>query len=240
MFLFPSASAEISIQNDQKYFGDDGTLHIVGEIENGLNAPLNQIMVHATLYSNGNIIDVIEKGTLVNTIMPGLKVPFDIMITGEKAKHIDDYTLDFNYEVSEPKNQVIEITSSEFAKDSLDNTIITGTVANQGEITANTISIVATLYDREGNVAAVSKTHTQVDYLRADDEAHFTVSLPDKTQAEEVVDYSLLAESEEYAAVPEFPLGSMILLGASVSAYIGITKYSSRFITNLVSATNSR
>jgi len=36
---FSSAWGEISIQNDQQFFGDDGSLHIVGEIKNNFNAP---------------------------------------------------------------------------------------------------------------------------------------------------------------------------------------------------------
>jgi hypothetical protein len=54
----------------------------------------------------------------------------------------------------------------------------------------------------------------------------------------EVTDYTIVAESEEYAAVPEFPVGSLVLLATSVSAYIGITRYSNKIITNLISATN--
>ena len=53
IFGISNAWAELSIENDQSYIGDDGTLHIVGEIRNGLNVPLNQIAVQATLYSNG-------------------------------------------------------------------------------------------------------------------------------------------------------------------------------------------
>jgi len=42
-----------------------------------------------------------------------------------------------------------------------------------------------------------------------------------------MVDYSLVAESEEYTAVPEIPLGSGVLLVASLSAYIALTKNTS-------------
>lgn len=233
-----NAYAEISIQNDQHYVGDDGTFHIVGEIRNDFDAPLNQISVYASLFSNGEVIGEISSNSLVNTIMPGMIGPFDIMVVGEKSKKIDDYALDINYKITEPKKQVIEITSSKFNRDDFDNLIITGTVANQGDITANTISIVATLYDRDGNVAGVSKTLTEPDYLRAEDETFFLVTVPDKEQTANVVDYTLVAESEEYAAVPEFPLGSLLLLAASVSSYVVLTRYSSRFITNLVSASN--
>ena len=50
------------------------------------------------------------------------------------------------------------------------------------------------------------------------------IPILDKTQADEIVDYSLVAESEEYTAVPEFPLGSGIMLVVSLSAYIALTK----------------
>ena len=47
--------------------------------------------------------------------------------------------------------------------------MITGTVANNGEIAANMVSVIATLYDKQGNVAAVSRVNPEPDYLRAED-----------------------------------------------------------------------
>ncbi len=237
---FSSAWGEISIQNDQQFFSDDGSLHIVGEIKNNLNVPINQIKIDATLYSNGILIDTIQISPMLNTVMPEMKNPFDIIITGYVAREIDEYSLSVSYKITEPKSQVIDITESNFSRDNFDNLLITGTVANRGEITANTVVVVATLYDKNGNVAAVSKTHVEPDYLRANDESFFFVPVPDKMQSSYIVDYSLAAESEEYTAVPEFPFGSMLLLTTSVSAYVVLTRYSSKFIGNLVSAVNPK
>lgn len=237
---FSSAWGEISIQNDQQFFGDDGSLHIVGEIKNNLNVPINQIKIDATLYSNGILVDTIQISPMLNTVMPEMKNPFDIIITGYVAREIDEYSLSVSYKITEPKSQVIDITKSNFSRDNFDNLLITGTVANRGEITANTVVVVATLYDKNGNVAAVSKTHVEPDYLRANDESFFFVPVPDKMQSSYIVDYSLAAESEEYTAVPEFPFGSMLLLTTSVSAYVVLTRYSSKFIGNLVSAVNPK
>ena len=237
---FSSAWGEISIQNDQQFFGDDGSLHIVGEIKNNLNIPINQIKIDATLYSNGILVDTIQISPMLNTVMPEMKNPFDIIITGYVAREIDEYSLSVSYKITEPKSQVIGITESNFSRDNFDNLLITGTVANRGEITANTVVVVATLYDKNGNVAAVSKTHVEPDYLRANDESFFFVPVPDKIQSISIVDYSLAAESEEYTSVPEFPFGSMLLLTTSVSAYVVLTRYSSKFIGNLVSAVNPK
>lgn len=235
----PSAFGEVFIQNDQQYIGDDGALHIVGEIKNNLEAPLNQIKVHVTLLDeNKHVIAIKEVSSLVNTIMPGMMGPFDLVLTNNEVKKTKSYSLELDYKISAPKNQVIDITESELSRDNYNNLMITGTVTNKGDITANTVAVIATLYDEKGNVAAVSRVHPEPDYLRTDDNAFFLVTIPDKIQTNEVEDYTLVAESEEYAAVPEFPVGTLVLLVGTLSAYIGITRYSGRIITNLISATN--
>lgn len=237
--LMPFAFGEIFIQNDQQYIGNDGSLHIVGEIKNNLEVPLNQINIHVTLLDeNKHIIAIKETSSLVNTVMPGMKGPFDLILTNNEAKETKSYSLELDYKVSAPKNQVIDITESELSTDNYNNLMITGTVTNKGDITANTVAVIATLYDKEGNVAAVSRVHPEPDYLRTDDNAFFLVAIPDKIQTSEIKDYTLIAESEEYAAVPEFPVGTFVLLVVTLSAYIGITRYSGRIITNLISATN--
>ena len=239
--LIPLAFGEVFIQNDQQYIGDDNALHIVGEIINNLEFPLNQINVHVTLLDeDGHLITIKETSSLVNTIMPGMKSPFDLVLTDNEVKKTKSYSFELDYKVSPPKNQAIDITESELSRDNYNNLMITGIVTNRGDITANTVAVIATLYDNEGNVAAVSRIHPQPDYLRANDYAFFVVSIPDKIQTNGINDYTLIAESEEYAAVPEFPAGTFVLLVATLSAYIGITRYSGRIIPNLISATNLR
>ena len=58
-------------------------------------------------------------------------------------------------------------------RNQLNNLIISGTIENNGEITANMINVVATLYDRDGKVLTFSKIQTQPDFLRAGEESHF-------------------------------------------------------------------
>jgi hypothetical protein len=240
-FAIPSAFAQVTIQNDQHYIGDDGSFHVVGEVQNNLKAPLNQVNVFVTLYDeNNNVVMTKETRSLVNTIMPDMRGPFDFIITDINPEQIKSYSLDLDYSISEPKSQVIDITSSELSRDNHNNLIISGTVENNGEITANTVAIIATLYDRNGNVVAVSRIHPEPDYLSSEEDTFFVVSVLDKSQISEITDYTIVAESEEYAAVPEFPFGSLILLAGSVSAYIGITRYSNRIITNLISATHPK
>ena len=235
----PFAFADVYIQNDQQYIGDDGAVHIVGEIVNELGIPLNQIYVEIDLFDeNRQLIQTKETSSLVNTIMPGMKGPFDLVLTNSEAKNAKSYSMKLNYQASSPKSQVIEITESEMIRDNHNNLMITGTIVNNGEITANMVSVIAILYDKQGNVAAVSKVNPEPDYLGTKESAFFLLSVPDKTQTREIKDYTLIAESEEFAAVPEFPIGTAVLLILTLSAYIGITRYSGKIVTNLFSATN--
>ena len=239
VFTIPHAFAEVYVDNDQKYIGDDGTTHIVGEIINESDKPINQIEIIAIFYSDGDAVYQTSTENLTNMIMPGMKGVFDLILT-ENIGYADSYTLDIDYKVTQPKDQVIEITSSEFTYGPVGNISIQGIVANNGEITANMVKVIATLYDRDGNVVAVSQTNTKPDYLRASDESFFLIPIIDKTQADMIVDYSLVAESEEYTAVPEFPLGSGIMLVVSLSAYIALTKNPSLVTRSLVHLSNTR
>ena len=225
IFLFQTAYADVVIENDQKYIDDDNLLHIVGEIVNYTDKPISQIEISATTFSSTDSkITTINSNTPSHTIMPGMKAGFDILFSEKDPSLVSYYELNFNYKIASAKNQVIEITSSEISRDSLDNLAIVGTVTNQGEITANMINVVATLYDRDGNVITVSKTQTQPDFLKPGDENFLLVPIFDKKQASNVVDYTITAESDEYTVVPEFPLGSGILLAVSVSSYIFLTR----------------
>ena len=238
IFAIPDVWAQVNIENDQYYVSNDGIMHIVGEVLNDSDKPLNQVKILATLYSDDSVLHQTNSETLTNVIMPGMKGVFDIIIT-ENIDGVNRYVLDLDYKITNPKSQAIEITSSELRYIQFDNIIIKGTVANNGDITANMVKVIGTLYDKEGNVVAVSQIRMEPDYIRANDESFFLITVPDGAQTD-IVDYSLIAESEEYTAVPEFPLGSGVLLIASLSAYIVLTKNPSadtRCISRLTNST---
>jgi len=233
LFLQP-AFADVFIQNDQPYIDDDGTLHIVGEIENNTNVPLNQIKITAKLLDgDGFQIGQISGDTSTNVLMPGMNSGFDIIITGYDLHAITNYDLEFDYKITDPKNQAIEIISSELKQDSQGNLVISGMLENQGEITANMINVIATLYDRDGNVVTISNVRIQPDFLRSGDSTFFIIPIHEKSQSVHAVDYTLIAESDEYAAVPEFPLGSGALLIASVSSYIILSRNPEKVINTI-------
>lgn len=222
---FSSAWAQVAIINDQQYVGEDGTFHIVGEIENNSSVPLNQVVVTATFYDiNNKILDTVNTDSILETIMPEKKGPFDLIFANNIVSQIYRYSLNIEYKPTDHKTESLEILSSNAKLDMLDNFIISGTVTNHDQRTANTIVVIATLYDKDGKVLATSKTYTEPEYLKGGGIISFLVSISDKSQSRKATDYSLMVESEEYTAVPEFPLGSGIILSLSVIAYVMLTK----------------
>ena len=240
LFIQP-AFADVFIQNDQQYVSDDGSLHIVGEIENNSNMPLNQIKISALLIDDdGNEIKKIVGETVSNVVMPETKGAFDILIKNVRCESINDYELNLDYTLAAPKNQVIEISSTALTKDIHNNTVITGILENKGDLTANMIRVVATLYDRDGNVVTVSETYTKPDFLRAGDNSNFIIPFHEKSQSIHGVEYSITAESDEYVAVPEFPLGTGVLLIVSVSSYILFSRNPEKVVNIISNVTNTK
>jgi len=226
--------AQVSILNDQNYIGEDGTFHIVGEIQNDIKVPLNQVVVTATFYTKDNqILGTAKASSVLETIMPNNKAPFDLLFTEKKSSLIDSYSLELQYKPTDFKTQVLEVTSSSSKIDILNNFIVSGIITNHGDATANILTVIATFYDRDGNVVAVEKTYPEPSYLGSGEETPFVISIPEKTQSKKTIDYAITVESEEHAVVPEFPLGSGILLMVSVSAYVLITRMPGFLTKNL-------
>lgn len=217
----PAAWADLGVLDHRMYESGDGTLRIVGELKNDLNVPVQHVRVVASMYSgDGALLGSAEKGALMRTIVPGMKSPFEVVVKDDVAREVHRYDLDVRFEIGEPKSQVIDIESSEMSRDSMKNLIISGTVVNRGHTTANGISVAATLYDRDGHVVAVSRAFAEPDYLGADDKTRFVILVPERSQTDLVTGYSLAAESEEYASIPEFPAALVVLLAGSAGAYL--------------------
>ena len=102
VFAIPSAFADVYINNEHDYIGDDGLLHVVGEIINESDKPINQVEVTAIFYSGSNVIHHTSTENLTSIIMPEMKGVFDLLVT-EDIGYFDHYTLDVNFKITQPK-----------------------------------------------------------------------------------------------------------------------------------------
>ena len=67
IFVIPGVWAEVYIENDYQYVSNDNTIHIVGEIINDSNTPLNQVTISAIIYSEENVIHINKSRTSFST-----------------------------------------------------------------------------------------------------------------------------------------------------------------------------
>ena len=239
LLILPNAWAQVSIINDQQYIGEDGVFHIVGEIQNDASVPLNQIVVTATFYSeDAQTLGTMSAYSILETILPQKKGPFDLIFFGKDIPLIDHYSLDIKFKPTDYKAESLEIVSVHDRRDMVDNFIISGKVANHDYRTANTVMVIATLYDDDGKVVAAARAYTEPQYLRGGEEAPFLVSVTDKSQSRKARDYSLTVESEEYTVIPEFPLDSGVMLAFSVFSYLLFTKKSAVITASLARVMN--
>ena len=89
LLLIQPAFGEMIVENDQTYIGNDGIMHIVGEIRNESKSPVNKIKIIATLTDqNGKVVDKIDGKIMSNILMPGMKGSFDIITNENNLKRI--------------------------------------------------------------------------------------------------------------------------------------------------------
>ena len=114
LFLIQPAFGDIVVENDQTYIGNDGIIHIVGEIKNDSKSPVNKIKIIATLIDeDGKVLDTINGKIMSNIIMPGMKGSFDIITNEKNITSMGNASKKLAYEFDINKNykkleQVIE------------------------------------------------------------------------------------------------------------------------------------
>ena len=212
------------------YKGGDNAINNI-ELKKKIESKYKNISVH--LKENNGVSSSINFAAKHVKTKYFLQISPDVIFNFKDLNIFLDYAAKFNYKFAEPKNQVIKIISSELKKDSQGNLAISGMLENQGEITANMINVIATLYDRDGDVVTVSSVKMQPDFLRSGDSNFFIIPIYEKYQLIHAVDYTLIAESDEYTVVPEFPLGSGVLLIASVSSYIILSRNPEKVVNSI-------
>jgi hypothetical protein len=157
----PSLPA-LEILSSQSYV-DYGWLHIVGEVQNNSNTPMEFVKIVATLYDDGGKITGTDfTYTELDVIPPGGKSPFE---TGT-----DNYegTTNYKLQVQGDKGTLGRqdlVISGDSSYEEYGWLHIRGEVKNTGSVAAQYVKIIATLYDADGNVVSMDFTYTELDTI---------------------------------------------------------------------------
>ena len=219
------AAGDVQILSHSSFYTSLNTLYIVGEVQNTGDTSTEFTKVTATLYdSEDTVIDTAVGYATLDILPPGRKSPFYVMILEDDGSlDVDHYSLTVSWsDADEEKEQALEILSSSSHIGGGDYFHVTGEIKNIGSATANEVIISATFYDSDGTVVGRDWEYAEPENLSPDQTGTFDVTLIYSEQIAKVASYSLSAESQEYAMVPEFATWTSLVVAAAFVAFAAV------------------
>jgi hypothetical protein len=214
------AASEVVIVSHFSFYTMGNMLYIVGEVENTGDVATEFTKINATLYdAEDQFVDTIVGYASLDVLLPGRKSPFYVMMSeADGSLSVDDYSLAISWtDCEEGKEIGLEIISSESSIDALDYFHVTGEIQNIGTETATAVTVCTTFYDAEGTVIGRDWDVGATD-LEPNQIATFDSTLIYDELIEQVASYSVTAESENYALIPEFSVGTTMIAVLAVIA----------------------
>ncbi|PVX26786.1 MAG: hypothetical protein CW691_00290 [Candidatus Bathyarchaeum sp.] len=215
------ALGDVHILSHSSFYDSLDNLYVVGEVENTGDAATQFTKVTVTYYDSANQVITTSLGySTIDILLPGRKSPFAVLLLeSDDSLNVHNYTLSVswsNYEEDKPVG--LEILSSSESIDFLDFMHVTGEIKNIGDSEANSVMVCATFYDSTGTVVGRNWEYAEPTDLAPNETGSFDVELIYSQQIEKVASYSLSAESENYAVIPEFPTWTTMIAALAIVA----------------------
>jgi S1-C subfamily serine protease len=164
---------EVVILSDRAYTDDIDYTHVVGEVRNNTNTPVEFVEITATFYNKaGKVIATDYTYAALEIVPSGGKSPFEIL--KELPTSAARYTLNVDWEEADtaPPSGLKILSRSQYVDD-IDFLHIVGEVKNTSGRRLEYVEIVATFYDKRGRVLATDFTYTSPESLRGGQTAPF-------------------------------------------------------------------
>ena len=219
------AAGDVQIVSHSSFHNSLNVLYVVGELENTGDVATQFTKVNATFYNSENQVIASRVGySTLDVLLPGRKSPFTVMLLDEDgALDVNNYTVSVSWSAYEQEKPIgLEILSSADAVDFLDCLHVTGEIKNIGTQDATSVMVVATFYDSTGTVVGRTWENAEPSDLAPNQTGTFDVELIYAEQIEKVATYSLTAESENYAVIPEFPAWTTMLAVLAIASLAAV------------------
>jgi len=198
---------EIFINQSFEYVDDLGDLHIVGEIVNNKDQPINFVKVIASIYDvDKNFIDSSFSYTTSEIISPYTKSPFDVIFSGG-SQGIDSYNLQMEYLLSQQLPMKLYAKQPRITDDELGYVHVKGEIQNTGEQTAHFVKVVGSVYDSNQKLIGISFTYTTKNDIYPNQSSPYDLVFTDLFG--DPVSYQIFAESVEYGMHYEYPTSTI-------------------------------
>jgi hypothetical protein len=217
------AAGSVEVLSSTGYLDSSGNYRVVGEVQNVGSQAVNFVEVTATFYDSHNVVvDSRFDLTMLYVILVGRKSPFELaLLDVAESAIVSRYSLSVTYLETTELPMKLEILSQSNYTDAEGNMHLAGTLRNLGNEKLVNAKVVATYYDALSQVVATASIGFDPD-LTGDIDPYQTVEFEivlDKSRAQYVQAYALVAESNQYAMVPEVPTIVVFLIISLVSAF---------------------
>ena len=200
---------QFAFQKTSSYKDGNNIMHVYGLVINIANKAFKNVIVKASFYdSSSRLLNDFQRSADLRTINPGEISPFEILYIDTKTvNYVKNYTLSASGEETQIKTRALRIATNSSKIDTiLGIYYIRGRVLNEGSEGTTNSMIIAPLYDKNGNVILVGRAQTEPVNISSHSQAAFDLPVTAAPQIFKVKRYSLLADSDQYVTIPEFPL----------------------------------
>jgi hypothetical protein len=194
----------ISILSSSSFKDDLGYFHVVGEVKNNSNDPLNYVEIVSTFYNTeGKVVGTDFTFSEVDILRPQEKSAFDIILdNAAQSQKVSSYKLSVSGDKTEALPAFLKLNVGDSNIDDLGYYHIVGEVTNQGKEKSTYVKVSGAFYDDKGTVVAAAFTFTEPKDLEAGQTAPFEIIVDEPNAAvREIKSASLNVDSSQYSSI---------------------------------------
>ncbi len=185
-------SIQVGILQPYSYKASDGTTVVLGEVENKMSSPINQVTIGITFMDdNSNHIEYKTGTTLLQVVPPGGKVPFSISST-KSDPSITQISVDLaGFRSASDRPQSLDIAPGPIQVS--EKLLVSGTITNNGPLKSSNTKLYLISYDAFSRVVGIGMSNP-ID-VDAGKDSKFSITSDSSSRAKS---YSIIAESDNY------------------------------------------
>ena len=205
-----AAPSGIEIGKTSSFIDENGIMHVYGEVKNLSTKPLANVVIKGSFYGNkGNLLNEFNRSSELSILNPGGISPFEILyIDSKTVSQIRDFKISTETSPGPTESRLkplgLKVTPSNSRLDIFGFYYINGEVTNNANHSSTNTLIIATLYDKSGNVIAIGRGLAEPLNITAGASAAFGLAVSEKLQTYKTAAISLIADSDEFTSVPIF------------------------------------
>lgn len=180
---------------------ESGYAHLFGQIKNNIRESISNVTIEATFYDlNNKTIGKYERNPELSIIDYNKTSPFEILYLDiDSSKNIKNFTLSVKNKdkgIEKEKSLLIESFSSR--PDISGFFYINGQIKNNGDSPSTNTMIIATFYNKEGNIIGIAKALVEPINIGKGKNGGFGLVFVEKDLVFKIKNFVLNAFSDQY------------------------------------------